>query len=363
MQWYKFDANDVWMFRDNKPFNAAESFVARSVFPPNPQVMTGMLRSHILERSGVDWQVYADGGAPTELLEAIGGPGSQDIGALTINGPYIAHRASNGNIQRFIPQPLDLIVEGDNSEEARTAVLQPQKSTHFITEPPFDDWQPLMLPERVVTSKADRGWLSDVQFAAYLAGETVTQITPTSALFQVEEHTGLALERGRKTAREHMLYRAQFIRPAQNVGLLTAVSDGLLPDAGVIATGGEARFAHFTAVDYAPPQTSLPSGFVKVVLLTPAFFDGGAGPSDEDWTPWMGPDARLVAAAIGDPLLISGWDIVRRRPKPLRRYVPAGSVYYFENAAPTQRPFTQSPPDTNVNQMGFGMVAYGAWTY
>ena len=45
--------------------------------------------------------------------------------------------------------------------------------------------------------------------------------------------------------------------------------------------------------------------------------------------PGVGPVA-LVAACVGRPVHVSGWDMAARRPKPTRRLVPAGSVYFLE---------------------------------
>jgi CRISPR-associated protein Cmr3 len=70
----------------------------------------------------------------------------------------------------------------------------------------------------------------------------------------------------------------------------------------------------------------------------------------------------LVSAVIGKPLAISGWDVANKRPKPLRHYVPAGSVYYFENATWKDTQFTESPEgEAQFSQMGFGCVGVGIY--
>ncbi|MCF6192454.1 MAG: type III-B CRISPR module-associated protein Cmr3, partial [Candidatus Hydrothermae bacterium] len=39
---------------------------------------------------------------------------------------------------------------------------------------------------------------------------------------------------------------------------------------------------------------------------------------------------RIIGAAVGRPVHVSGWDYKERAPKPSRRLAPSGSVYFFE---------------------------------
>jgi hypothetical protein len=42
----------------------------------------------------------------------------------------------------------------------------------------------------------------------------------------------------------------------------------------------------------------------------------------------------LVGAAIPRPLLLGGFDVAKGVPKPMRAFVPAGAVYFFEADEP-----------------------------
>ncbi len=57
-----------------------------------------------------------------------------------------------------------------------------------------------------------------------------------------------------------------------------------------------------------------------IMLSTPAFFGGSLLPSNI--TP--------TSAAVGKPVALSGWDLSRGGPKPLRFLAPAGSVYFVK---------------------------------
>ncbi len=80
-------------------------------------------------------------------------------------------------------------------------------------------------------------------------------------------------------------------------------------------------------------------------------------------------ELRLVSAVIGRWQPISGWSIENgkpQRPKPLRRMVPAGSVYFFE----VQGKITAGLADLWLNSVcddeqdrrdGFGLSLWGTW--
>ncbi len=113
-----------------------------------------------------------------------------------------------------------------------------------------------------------------------------------------------------------------------------------MPDSGQISLGGDRRPAY-----YRPAQASklnsekikaqiVSTKRFKLVLTAPALFRGG-------WCPqWIDPQTlegsrdqvrvKLIATAIGKPTGIGGFDLVKQHPKPIHRFVPAGSVYFFE---------------------------------
>ncbi|HFE65916.1 MAG TPA: CRISPR-associated protein Cmr3, partial [Chloroflexi bacterium] len=79
---------------------------------------------------------------------------------------------------------------------------------------------------------------------------------------------------------------------------------------------------------------------------------------------------RIVGAAVGRPVYVSGWDYEERAPKPTRRLAPAGSAYFFEitdgDEAAIERFIEEtwlSPiSDDEKNRFdGFGVALLGAW--
>jgi CRISPR-associated protein Cmr3 len=126
---------------------------------------------------------------------------------------------------------------------------------------------------------------------------------------------------------------------------------------------------------------------VRLVLATPAVFDNGwfpgwLKPCEEhlEGTPPGIPDEcnltlRLVSACVDRWKPISGWSLERNRisgskpgPKPIKRLVPAGSVYFFEidgdAAALAKNLWLRSVSDNEQDRRdGFGLALWGVWDY
>lgn len=111
-------------------------------------------------------------------------------------------------------------------------------------------------------------------------------------------------------------------------------------------------------------QTATPPIHLLLYLATPAIFQHG-------WRPGVTSTLKLVAAAVGRPVTISGWKLTRSRgePKPVRRAAPAGSCYLFEveegqrqTAADlvSRYHFNESVSDEQRG-LGFGSALFGLW--
>lgn len=380
--WVFITPQDVWMFRDNKPFAAGQSFVARSMFPPTPQTVQGFLRTQYLESRNVDFKAYGRGEVDSAKQDIGYTPekGQPTLGKLRIAGAFIA-RKTGDNLERLFRPPLDVQFKPDAPHpDGNKKVTHGTFRQFIVGDVPnyqtnlFEGWRPLIPP--IIPDSDDKkwdaptGWLTEDAFQAYLAGNIASHHTliPNHEVYVMEERPGIALETARRTTRESHFYHAQFVRPNDNVGLLVGSSIEIFQEAhGSVMIGGESRFGDFDTRVNEPSSLHLhTNGNLRVVLLTPAYFDDGWQPnSGGDWSQWVG-GGTLVSAAIGKPQHISGWDVAHNRPKPLRHYLPVGSVFFFENADWQNRPFTQTPTDESQDEtyfgaMGYGQVALGTW--
>jgi CRISPR-associated protein Cmr3 len=124
-----------------------------------------------------------------------------------------------------------------------------------------------------------------------------------------------------------------------------------------VALGGEgrARLAVLPAAFDPWPKTT-PSGHNTLLLLTTPL------PAGKDWPqPWLPPALanRLAAAAVPNPLAVSGWDLARNGPKPTRFAAPAGSVFFLDAPA-DDLPASLADPDDAP--LGWGRFLKGEWT-
>ncbi len=375
MMWQVFiEPNDVLLFRDGKPFVAGEDHRAKSLFPPTPFTMQGVIRSKVLFDSGVSPHDYAYAATPAAqgLIRRIGGVGS-GYGQLQLRGPFVAKRNDDGSITRYFPLPADVVKVND-----RFVVAKPLRNS-----PCHDNSPATVRPLWVRTHESIKevhGWLVEDEFKKYLAGQTDFCVTPESDLFVREPRLGIALDYKRRSTEEGMLYTMEFLRLREGIGFVLEV-DGIgvfTPQRGFLQVGGDARTATYEVLQSPLPSVSsqnpLPKRF-KIVLLTPAWFSGGWKPRDDDWGQFFnGANVRLVAAAVPRAQSIGGAFADDRQrsnhgnfQKTMRRFIPAGSVFFFDSdgsVTTSNKPFTETPDsEGDFGQIGFGGAIVTSWDY
>jgi CRISPR-associated protein Cmr3 len=357
------EPSDVWLFRDGRPFSAGTDHWAHSLFPPTPFTIQGLVRSKVLLDSDLSVEAYRRRVPEAQtLIEQIGW-GGDDFGHLRLLGPYVAKRdAVDGKLVRHYPVPADVVRLGSGKLE----ILAP-----LGDDVPFvANWPPgaqQLRPLWHVTAellKAPRGrWLDEEAMRDYLAGDPPRHVIRDDELFVREPRPGIRRERATGTTAEGYLYEVGFVRPKHDVGLEVEIRGipSWKPQTGILGIGGEARAGYYEL--WPERKSEFPrqvEGRFKVYLAAPAFFESGWLP--DDWHGFFGGgSARLVAAAVGRPHFIGGWDIARQKPRPIRAAVPAGSVYYFE----TEEAFVYDgrPITDRYGQIGFGQVLIGRWNY
>lgn len=344
---------DVWLFRDGRPFDAGADHYARSLFPPYPSVMQGAIRAYHLIVQGVD---LSDRGA---IARAVGT--AEDFGSLRLRGPFIARREAGGRLTRYLPVPADAAPCDDRHPKAITP--QPATDRKVITS--ADDRLPLLLfPHPLEAGKREwGGWLDEAQLRRCMQGEPVMPIH-ADALFTTENRYGIGMDSDRRATQQGQLYAAEFIRPHEGVGLYVEVSgyDGW-PQRGLVRIGGEGRAARFEqveAADWPAPPQPLPRRF-KLYFATPAYFSQGWQPAD--WRTFFEGDVRLKAVALNRYESRGGFDYAAGGQKSARRFVPAGSVYFFEcgESARLRSDLVQNAITDYGAEIGFGQVVVASW--
>jgi len=213
------------------------------------------------------------------------------------------------------------------------------------------------------------GWISEDGLLDYFGGKPPASdaVLYPKALFLKEPRIGIQMDHTLQRVKEEGggPFQVDFIRLKEGFGLDLEV-DGIEPwdpEEGVLGIGGEARAGRYVIISRPALEPSalepLPSRF-KLYLATPAYFANGWCPAD--WDKWFrGGKVRLVAAAVNRPRRIGGWDIAAGKDKPMRAFVPPGSVYYFETESKVS--YTGEPITEYGGQIGYGQAFFGEWDY
>lgn len=369
-----FEALDTLFFRDGTPFHMGEtdSRGIRSTFPPGMPTLQGAIRTALAVGQG--WHKGSEW--PEAKLGSYDG-----IGSLKLQGPYLA-LAKDDKLDYLFPFPAAAV-----RHKGGFAYLLPDdipvatdmmNATRLTKEIGFEDIQ------------GTAGlWLTAKGLEAVLSGNQPVEGDwyDSNCLWTHENRVGIIIDRSTGTvARQGGLYSLAHIRPDAKLRIaviVQGVEDSwhqAIPK--TIPLGGESRMALISTQkvsDFlpAPPKLTLCSGKVhfSVTLITPGHF-GIVNPSAEGSFEQVREDVRevirtgplkgfgdCVSACIPKLSQIGGWDIVNRRPRPLRPVIIPGSTWFYEADASRSEEIialhgSHVGSDT---EYGYGQILIGRW--
>ncbi len=345
----QINAADTLFFRDGHPFSMGEDTYAQGIFPPPPSVLYGALRT-----------AYMAADTTGQTLSAL----ITATGALTIHNLFLK---SDKDIL-YAPLPADLFVDKDGTvtfpdlkEEAKTPVssLPVPRMIYHNTKGKPDGQQ------RLVTLEMLKGYLENGNMLRLL------ESVPLKNFIEKETKLGIARSNATRTSDEGMLYRMEMVRPATWEG--TTLSfwvqyDGIiLPTETWVRIGGDKKATYINScqlsIENLLPRPTLQSNQFKIYLATPALFEAGWYPKNL----LAQHDLELIAAAVGKPMHLGGWDMDKRQPKPMLKAVPAGSVYYVQLKNDSKKDINKIAQDIHghtiseygMNKQGFGAAFIG----
>lgn len=419
-------------FRDGRPMGGASS--GHGARFPEPHVLNGALHAACHRAFGEDPSIGHSHGYRTRADR--GNERSADkterFGSLRTAGPFPV----DGNGRWHFPLPADL------PDPAKGPSLHPMTGSGLPGASSLPEGLHPLGSTLPPSKEKSPDWLSIPAFEAYLNGRSIPAegVRRNSDFFSTENAIGIGIDPATQTTAESQFYSRAQLRFREGCALGAYVearnrheTDGdlmeqLFPADGRIRLGGEARSCTVRAAPTHGDGPALPHGpeitgsRVKWVLLGPAVFphlpsenraDGHPHPGG--WLPsWIDPKtlevrlldgpgerkakrlnqtagrpigARLVAARIERPLVITGWTSVlspgaasgERAPgaRSTLLAVPPGSVYYFEadngeearKLAAALNWHGPSGGNTVVNrrsallgEQGFGLGVCGPWT-
>lgn len=350
---------DTFFFRTARPFTKGEDTWSDFVFPPYPSTLYGALRSFAIFQKGKLKDFY-DG----KFRENLGTPNEK--GKMKIKGPVLFFED-----EAIFKAPYDLVKlkEGDGC-------LYPlqfcQKPSLMFSKYNLDN---IVLWKKNEVADDTQGWLRFSRFEDYLKTKKEKfEYRKNEDYFLREEKTGITRDGVSKTSKEGDLYRISMIRMKEKSGFFAEI-EGIndFPEKGVLQLGGENKGAVFEKCkdlmkDLKTIKLNLKEGLFKVYFATPAIFKKGWLPDwiDENTLEGQvgGIKLKLLACAIGKPIPVGGWNLADKCSKPLRKAVPAGSVYYFKvlNGADVDKVkevfHLENISDINAEE-GFGLAIVG----
>lgn len=345
-------ALDTLFFKDGRPFSLGEESEVGGLFPPYPRVVYGALRSVFLGHNPKKLEVMNTKDDPTAGLE-------------------ITHYSLFDGSDFLLPIPFDIVNEKNTTNYQ---ILQPtfhQLNSSFA-------FPVLLNAPNNVESQGGRAFLSSHTLSHYLSkGKNPNQIEKQSDLWSIEPKTGIGRSAKTGTAKEGLLYQINTIRPNKKKSLSPieiAVSYKGIPDLptnGWMKLGGEGKSAHFKESEnpFEIKNPEITNGYFKIYLSTPAFFKHGAMPEWIDKNTLEGNygnlKLKLLSIATGRFISIGGFDMKARKPKPMLRAVPAGTVLYFKITEGTEDKIIEnfhgksiSEFDTAKEGFGIGYVGF-----
>jgi len=337
-EYFYLEPVDVFCLRGNKLFGGPGDH-GESLMPPWPSIAAGALRTHILgQHGGISFQAYRKGevphGAAGDVLGVPGRPGSFRITCFTLG------LRLNNRVDPVFSIPADLVCTGPGKS------LNPRHPKK-LDEKLVSSFPLELVPVAVAGSpeKEEPGfWMHKEGMARYMRGQEIqgVHLIHSSEMWNSQTRPGIALDPGARSAEKGRIYTTENISLKKDVGFLVGVEGaaGLVPSSGTLRFGGDGRGAVLQACDGRLPEPDwgviAETRRFKLILTTPGIFPQGWLPPGTETTArplrWRygSVRAKLVSACVKGFTVVSGWDLVTRRPKTAVRAAPVGSVYFLD---------------------------------
>ena len=395
--------DDLLFFRDGKPSSIGYDHYHRSLFPPHPWTLYGAVRTARLVAAGIDLSQIHRGlwsRLDPTLRDELGEWGG--FGTLEFRGPWLVE---NGEV--LLPAPRDLLLRTARPDP-RTIVRR--RTAVAPTAPRIEEVRRLRLlrgdDEQARPSKGhshsmdllslpDSGsgaavedfqpaaswWLRPAGMQAWRRGENppAGAFVHSTQLWRDEPRTGVGLRSGTRMSADGKIYIFGFIRLLPGIRLGFEVRQTSLRPGRRLRLGGEGRTCWLEEGPGFPGFADAEAGGdadgpFRLALATPALFEGGALPSSASLnraaksTGAAGLEVPLAAAIVPGSIPVGGWDVAKGEPKPMRRAVPAGSVYCLRSPAGSGDAESltcldgtklSDYPDESLAPQGFGLAVVG----
>lgn len=365
--------------RDSRPFGMGQGNRVRSMDWISPSVIAGAVRTAV-------WKAK-DTLTPDQLK------------TIEVNGafPIVDEKI-------YFPRPLDALIHKTDKAAGTADILcvRPMSGNAGVQMPHASlvPSEPVGMPEEDFKPESGDAFWPLATMAEWLGCEDDQPVSMKIDGLPApvkEDRTNVTILPESGAAEDARLFTTtglDFVRKPQkdtSEGRLSQMRIGVrvnfgehvpLPERLLVPLGGERRLAEVWTTKADKGFWEVPKGLswagkkgLRMVLATPAVFERGWLPGwlrEQDGKltgtiPGSGVSVRLVSAVVGRWKPLSGWSYEEGRngPKPLRRMVPAGSVYFFEvleGGEGIADLWLRSVCDCQQDgRDGFGLALWGFW--
>lgn len=251
-------------------------------------------------------------------------------------------------------------------------------------------WRPDLPPGKPAATPA---FWTEAELSSWLCGKPVARLEPEehaarSMEARIDLRIGIDPDSG--TVSESALFVTETVETLQlreneivewAIGLEAELPDAASRLSRIFTLGSDRRLSTWESLPDElfgiPPSLTLGDApGLRMIVVSPACFSAGWLPDgftvegDEYRGRLPGMEAELIlrAAFVPRPAHVSGWDMKERRPKPTRRLVAAGAVYFFEKvdrsaftAGEMAGLWLRALGKQEERDEGFGRVVAGPW--
>lgn len=371
---------DTLFFRGSQSFTAGEETIANFNFP-SPLTFFGAIGNAVIENMSVANRIKFMKG---EYEHPKLGKYEDELSntPMRIKGPFLYHE---NNV--YFPSPANLWVGGTGNFHA-VWTLRPYEKKKWEWDVGSETLRPLKIPKiKGLEIEPLNEFISNKDLMKYLSGKLKLLASKSEDEFFLKEiRYGNAISKSSKTPEESYLYASAHLRFKDQLegcnyvkNGFTIIVEGLeesdLPNK-VISLGGERRKVVVkckkTKLIFEQPNVLSEIQNTKrffVYFATPVIFKKG-------WLielPLEFNDAVLVGAAVNKPQYVSGWKNNHNdfggKPRPIKKVVPSGSVYFFEANSWNDEKFKKfynkyhfgDSLSDEYKTAGFGIGLIGCW--
>lgn len=371
------------LLRDGRPFaGGGEETRAQSLLAPLPHTIAGFIRTQLGNaKPGWQWQAFrglSDEQLHDRLRELHDTPIRSVLvrdGEFMFPAPQNAVVDKAGKVYRAIPHPLER-GEGTNLPPGLQPLLLAGAPDNFKPEGGYHYW-PLAAMQRwllgEVPEKLEKIGGPPPEERVHVAIDPTSKTGDDGKLFTVSYRS--FEERG-----EDGRFHRWAIRVKLDLNGSVATLGHLGGEQRPVALkdlGNRRQWPNLGEFNEVAQRLRDPAQRrICFVLASPALFDKGWQPSwlTEDTGPHtpagvgvLRGKAKLVGAAVGRRVPVSGWNLRENKPKAVRWAVPAGSVYFLELQGDIDREKLlnawMKPLSDHQNDQkgGFGCALWGVW--